>query len=180
MNTNFRILTDTLEEDNKRIFNLISKLDNSQLTYTPESGRWSINQILVHLLVAERLSLAYMKKKSLGIETLENSGLRENFKSMLLTISQRIPLKYKAPETVKEQTPDIMTKDELITQFDEQLQSLRSFLETIEEKNIRKKIYKHPRVGMLNPMQGVHFFLEHRRHHQPQIDSLLKVMRAKK
>lgn len=167
-------LTNKLEADNEKIFALISSLDEHQLNYTPNEGKWSVNNILVHLLIAERLSLAYMAKKSLGIDTLQNSGWREFLKSNLLTLSQRVPLKYKAPKVVKEQTLQVLTKAEIINQFTEQLQSLRSFLNTIHEKDIRKKIFKHPRVGMLNAVQGVHFFLEHRRHHDPQIRTLLK------
>lgn len=174
MHKHLQNLTNKLEADNQRIFELVSGLDDHQLNYTPKEGKWSVNNIFVHLLIAERLSLAYMKKKSLGIDTLENSGWREFLKSNLLTLSQRVPLKYKAPKVVKEQTLQVLTKTEIIDQFNETLQALRSFLNTIDEKDIHKKIFKHPRVGMLNAVQGVHFFLEHRRHHDPQIRALLK------
>jgi uncharacterized damage-inducible protein DinB len=173
LNKKFQHLINAIERDNQRIFEMLKGLPTSHLNYSPTVHTWSINQILVHLLTAEHLSLTYMKKKSLGIETLENTGVRENFKSLLLTLSQRLPLKFKAPKGVEEQTPDVLPLPELIEKFEGQLTALKTFLETIEDKNVYKKIFKHPRVGMLNATQGINFFLEHRRHHTPQLNRLI-------
>jgi hypothetical protein len=135
--------------------------------------RWSISQILTHLLISEQLSLRYMKKKSLGIEQLNNSGLIEQVKSMLLTISQRLPFKYKAPTIVLESTPPALSLHEIVAQWSTLRTELQEFLNSIEERNIRKKIYKHPIAGRLNASQAVSFFREHIKHHLPQIKRLL-------
>ena len=65
-------------------------------------------------------------------------------------------------------------KEELLKSWEETRQELKSFLESIEEKNIHKKIFKHPIGGMLNVIQGVAFLREHLLHHKPQIIKLTK------
>ena len=91
----------------------------------------------------------------------------------LLKISQRVPLKYKAPKAVVQHTPEPLSLSELKEQWNSLRNDLRDFLEKIEDKNIRKKIYRHP-VGRFNVVQAVTFFREHFQHHLPQIKRLLQ------
>jgi len=115
-----------------------------------------------------------MKKKSLGISELKNSGWRETIKLFLLIISQRIPVKYKAPKVIVQSTPEVLVLHDLIKQWKTERQNLSNFIESIEERNITKKIFKHPIAGMLNIAQGISFFEEHIIHHKPQTKRLIK------
>ena len=89
-------------------------------------------------------------------------------------LSQRLPFKYKAPRSLAENTPPAITVAELKAEWDLLRTELREFLNAIEDKYLRKKIYKHPRAGMLNVVQAVTFFREHYIHHWPQIKRLTK------
>lgn len=164
----------TLEADRQKLLLTLTALPDKSILFQAPPGKWSVNQILTHLLTSERLSVLYMRKKSLGIGALGNSGIVESIKLIVLKISQRLPLKYKAPSILAEHTPEALPLPQVIQQWDTVRNDLQNFLEGIADKNIRKNIYKHPVVGMLDVMQAMAFFHEHIHHHWPQVKSLLK------
>ena len=86
------------------LLNDVKRLNEAQYNRAV-GGKWSVAQILIHLLSAEKLALGYMQKKSLAINNLENIGWLESAKTFALIISQHLPLKYKAPRVVIENTP---------------------------------------------------------------------------
>ncbi len=165
---------DGLQADSEKLFASLSSLNPDQLNHSPAPGTWSINQILSHLLAAERLSLIYIKKKARGIETYKNTGVWGTIKLNILILSQRFPFKFKAPQTVIQHAPTGLTLPEIIKQWQLQRQDLKEFLETVADRNIQKGIFRHHVAGMLNIAQAMIFFREHCRHHLPQIKRLLK------
>jgi uncharacterized damage-inducible protein DinB len=174
MHTKLKRIFETLEDDRKKLLEELTLVDEKKLQQAPGDDKWSIVHTLTHLLTSERMSLQYMKKKSLGVDKLGNSGVLESFKFRLLQISQRVVLlKYKAPRIVVEQTPKTLSFQELQRQWEIARNELKDFLNTIEEKNVRKKIYKHPVMGMLDAVQGVAFLREHFIHHLPQLKKLI-------
>ncbi|HEU5290268.1 MAG TPA: DinB family protein [Cyclobacteriaceae bacterium] len=173
MNAYFLPIYNELERQRIDMLNHVKDLPAEKLNFAPP-GKWSINQILTHLLVAEQLSMVYMKKKSLGIDQLGNSGLIAAIRIGLLKISQRIPaIKFKAPKVVLDHTPEALSLLELTEKWEAHRQKLRIFLEGIEEKNKKKLIYKHIIAGRLDAKQAMVFFREHSNHHWPQIKRLL-------
>jgi uncharacterized damage-inducible protein DinB len=169
-----------LQSDTKGLLKEVSALSSVTYHHKPGDGKWSISQILTHLLTSERLSVAYMKKKSLGAEQLENTGIIETIKFLLLKISQRLPLRYEAPRKVVESTPSPLSYGDLIRQWEGVRAELCEFLESIPERNVRKKIFKHPRVGMLDANHAMQFLAEHLHHHRPQIQAIIDNQRRRK
>jgi hypothetical protein len=161
-----------LEKDTQDLLNKMNTLPDVKWNSSSDIGRWSIGQIFTHLLATEIISLNYMKKKSLGIENLENSGWIESIKILLLKVSQRLPLKYKAPAHITSNTPHALPLNELNEQWQIAREDLKKFLEEIDERNIKKKIYKHPVVGYLDVVQAIIFTRAHFRHHLPQIKKI--------
>lgn len=173
MNSKLQQLFDLLEAERTALLSELALHDQQKLRLPSSSGGWSVQQIIAHLITSERLSLAYMKKKSLGIDSLDDSGIVEEIKMIILKLSQRLPFKFTAPKAVVEHTPENQTLEQLQIQWDKLRNDLRSFLENITDQNIRKKIYKHPVAGRLDCVQAVSFFREHFYHHYPQIKRLL-------
>lgn len=93
--------------------------------------------------------------------------------SMVLKISQRIPVKYTAPQVVEQNTPAAMPLPELIEAWDEERNGLKALLERIDAKHEKRLLFKHPIAGKLNAKQAVNFMYEHVNHHLPQIKRLL-------
>lgn len=163
-----------MEQDRIELLGKLKPYPKEMLDSSPTPGRWSINQILSHLITSEQLTLIYLKKKSLGVDQLANSGLVEDVKMVLLKISQRLPLRFRAPDLVVKNTPAPAPLQELEVRWDVLRREFRDFLETVKEENLGKLIYKHPVAGRLNVLQCVVFMHEHFQHHRPQINRTVR------
>ena len=173
MNTQLQSIFNALQTQQEEILNCVKDISSETFNKQPAPGKWSINEILMHIVTSEKLSLSYMKKKSQGINQLKNSGIGAQFRLWLLIASQRLPLKYKAPKLLAQNTPQADSINNLITQWNELRNELAAFLETIEDKNAAKLIYKHPFAGRFDARQTLIFFREHIIHHHPQITRIL-------
>ena len=173
MNIKLQILFDSLERERDSLLASIKNLSPDKQQHAPE-GKWSIQQILAHLIAAEKLSVMYLNKKMLGIKEVEDTGVLEELKMVVLQLSQRLPLKFKAPRVVVENTPAYANFEELTTDWNKTRAELKTLLEKFDDTQIRKKIYKHIRAGRLNIQHALLFFREHIIHHTPQIKRLLR------
>jgi hypothetical protein len=155
-----------------RLLELVSTLPEEKFFYKPK-GKWSVSQILTHLIQAESLSLEYMKKKSLGIDQAGNTSLANDLKFFALMLSQRLPFRYKAPSILGKNEPASLDYREIQKSWAELRSDLRLFLEKFDDSTIKRKVYRHVIAGRLNVMHAVKFFDEHLNHHLPQIKRLL-------
>jgi uncharacterized damage-inducible protein DinB len=173
VNSNLQKLFDLLELQRASILNEIKPLSTETLNkHVP--GKWSLNQVLAHIISSEQLSVKYLKKKIQGIDETTNTGLIEELKMLVLVVSQRLPLKFKAPKMVVENTPQYLTAAQLEQAWNQTRGELTEVLNQFKDQHLKRKIYKHPFAGKLNIQQMLHFFSEHIIHHQPQIKKLLK------
>jgi uncharacterized damage-inducible protein DinB len=173
LNTRLEQLFDDLEVQREELLHKLKPLSAEALQKHP-AEKWSIAQVLAHLIVSEQLSIAYLNKKMLGIESTVNTGLKEEFKMITLIVSQRLPFKFKAPPMVVDKTPVYENIDQLITAWETTRSELKIVLEKFQDNQMKRKIYKHPVAGMLNIQQALRFFGEHIAHHTPQVKNLLK------
>lgn len=173
MNSNLQKLFDSLELQRTTVLNGIKSL-STEILNKHAPGKWSANQVLAHIITAEQLSVTYLKKKIQGIDETTNTGLIEELKMLALVVSQRLPLKFKAPKVVVESTPPYQSAAQLEQAWDKTRGELAEVLNQFKDQHLNRKIYKHPFAGKLNIQQMLHFFSEHIIHHQPQIKKLLK------
>lgn len=174
MNPSFEPVFQALEQQREALISSLKNIPEEKYNTPAFPGKWSISQILTHLLTSEKLSLGYLKKKAQGIDAVKDSGLVENVRLWLLIISQRIPLKYKAPKVMVENTPPAMPLPELVEEWSTVREELKQFLVNMEDKHVRRVIYKHPIAGRLDVRQTMIFFREHIIHHTPQIKRQLR------
>jgi hypothetical protein len=168
MNSRLQSLFDSLENQRQSLVSSLKNLPSERLNeHAP--NKWSINQIIAHLISAEQLSVSYINKKMLGIDQTADTGFYEELKMLVLQISQRLPFKYRAPKKVVENTLHESDIIKLIEQWDLVRADLKSLLEKIEDHQIKRGIYRHVRVGLINIQHALKFFGEHVIHHTPQI-----------
>lgn len=72
MHPKLQRILNTLETDRKHLLRELADVSDQWFNSNPLPGKWSISQILTHIITSERLTLLYMKKKSLGIDQLDN------------------------------------------------------------------------------------------------------------
>ena len=163
-----------LEKRSTDLLNQLRTHSTEKLSFGPVA-HWSVLQIIAHLITAERLSVMYMQKKMLGIDAAGNTGILDELKMGLLIISQRLPLKFKAPPAVVQQTTQATSLQQLEQEWNQVRKDLQALLEKIQPHQRKRKIYKHVVAGKLNAQQALRFFHEHFVHHQPQIKKLINL-----
>jgi uncharacterized damage-inducible protein DinB len=169
LETHFQLL----EQQRGKILSEVKASSPDALNHS-RNGKWSISQIAGHLVQAERMSVAYMTKKINAIQAVENTGLWGELKLFVFIVSQRIPLKYKAPSNLGEKPPAYPDFASLESDWHESRQSLKQFLETVPDWGLNKMIYRHPVMGRCSVLNALAFFREHCIHHYPQIKRQLK------
>lgn len=173
MNKKLNDLFEDLETQRHDLLEVVKK--SPEAFYTkPNETKWSVHEILAHLIAAEKLSLQYIAKKMQGIDAAGDTGWSEELKMSVLKLSQRLPLRFKAPSTVVAATPHYSNIDELLNDWDLTRANLKKLLDQIGDNQLKKKIYKHFVVGRLNITHAILFLKEHVNHHWPQINRLLK------
>ncbi|WP_235297580.1 DinB family protein [Portibacter marinus] len=161
---------DKMDEALEELFANLAKFNNEQLNKSPEEGVWSPIQLLNHMTLSEKLSLAYCRKKLSFDPKLKNKNLRSWFNARLITWSLASPFKFKAPAPVRE--GEFNANGSL--QESEKLwkairKDLRQFLNEVPEKYIEKEVYKHPN-GLRLSLEGMLDFLnQHFKRHRKQM-----------
>lgn len=174
MNARLFSIHQLMEQERSALVRQLAHLSGEAFNRHP-AGKWSINEIMAHIVAAERLSLQYMQKKILGAETAGDTGWWEEVKMLFLKLSQRIPgLKYRAPRVVVESTRPYRDFRHLDEDWQQLRLELGRFLEGLPDDYLKRKIYKHVFAGRLNVQHALLFFREHITHHRPQIEKLLK------
>jgi hypothetical protein len=163
-----------IEQQRIRLLDFLKTVPSEKLFHKPSSDKWSVIEIISHLMTSEKLSLQYMKKKSLGIKSLKNYGWMERIKYALLKGYQKIHIiKFKAPSIVVSNMPVLTSLEEAIENWDNARNECRLFLETIPDQYAHRMIYRHPIVGLLGAPQAVAFLGLHVAHHEHQILKLI-------
>lgn len=174
MHSAFQKLFTEIESQRGKMLDSVQHLTEEQLNKPLAAGKWSISQILSHLITAERMSLFYIQKKMQGVAETPNTGLWAEVKINLLKISQRLPgLKFKAPRRVVENTTDYHTIASITWEWDKVRNEFKALLEKIPDQYVNRRLYRHPRAGYLNVKHALLFFREHIIHHSPQIKKLV-------
>jgi uncharacterized damage-inducible protein DinB len=160
---------DSIERQRFDLINELQKVPADKMN-SRSPGKWSVNQVIAHIISGERLSLRYVEKKILAINEVGDAGIREHIKMLILIASQRLPLiKFKAPRIVVEQTQDNEDFSVLRSEWDRTRADWVTLLGRIPEGSENKMIYKHVVAGRLSLKHALLFMREHIIHHKPQI-----------
>jgi uncharacterized damage-inducible protein DinB len=162
-----------METDRLRILDELSRIAPERLAEQPAPDAWSVAQVITHLAMAEEKALAYLDKK-MEVRKHGPVGLSAPFRLWFLNTVIRLPLKYKAPAIVADipstsygVAADRWAAIRLRT---------RSRYQDLDEKLLGHDLYKHPIVGKFSPAQGMRFMAEHVKHHEHQIQRILRVV----
>ncbi|MGD1841533.1 MAG: DinB family protein [Thermonemataceae bacterium] len=155
----------------KQTLATLEKLPPTQLSKQREDGKWSINQILHHLLVSHEGILKYIQYKIQTRENVRESGFKASWNSFWLTVTLKLPLKMKMPAKLPAPSNDI-TLEELQERFHQNLNDFQQLIDNYPQELEGKVIFKHPFAGRITLSQTVSFLKNHFQHHLPQIKKL--------
>lgn len=163
-----------LEQQRNQLIQQIEPLPDEVFRTKPSDHSWSLAEVMAHIITVEKLSLAYMKKKAQDWSRNNRSGLWSEIRLAVFIASQRLPLKFKAPRVVQQNTPQAMSLQETLAAWEAVRRDMKNFLTSIPEAYKNRFIYRHPQAGRFNARQALVVLYEHANHHLPQITRLLK------
>jgi len=166
-----------LDRIDHKLEQLVSELEQQpaeQLNQEPSPGAWSPLQVLYHLLLAEKLSLGYIKKKLSYDPELPKVDWRARLRTFVLDTYLKTPLRRKAPDNVNEtKFPDDLSLEQIAKEWRVSRQDLRRYFEGLEPELFSRQVYKHPFAGRMSLAGMLSFFETHFDRHYRQIKKAL-------
>lgn len=156
----------------------LGSMEYASFTQPELPGKWSLAQVVAHLIQAEDSSLMYVQKKMQGLHHLPKAGWGARFRLWLLYLSQVLPLKFKAPAVVA-QPPGNETPSDIFLRWEKSRAGLRQLLETFPDGEKTRLIYRHPLAGRFTLQQCLLFFEYHIQHHLRQVRRVKGVVAKK-
>jgi len=165
----------TLDSELKLLLRDLKAHSDKDLNWNPKPGKWSVLQVMQHLMKAEDLSLKYVQKKLSFEPELKNVGILGPMKVGIVKLYMKTPIKVKAPKPVSEETfPEEAAFWDLVKQWQSQRKAQREYLATLPDNMFKKGIYKHPVAGRMSLGGMLTFHIDHFRRHRGQIDKVLQ------
>lgn len=162
-----------METERQRLFEKIEAVDENQLSLIPKPNKWSILQVVYHLLKSEQLSLIYVKKKLFYKSNIFQVSPMTSLRSAALNLGMRLPIKFRAPQRVAEFPEDLNWPD-LKKQWDEARIEFDKIFEGLLPEFEDKQLFYHPEAGRMTLYHMLTFFRTHINRHEKQIDKLIK------
>lgn len=176
MNKDLELKYLQLERSRQELFVDLSDSGEEVLTFKIKQEKWSITQVLFHVLKAEIISVLYLKKQLKNETELKKAGAAASARSMLLNTALKSDFKFKAPSIVAN-PPENYNIKELTNRWNKTRNDLKEILENFPEELYGKLVFKHMFAGQFNIFQTLDFFQNHFDHHKKQIHNLLKAQR---
>ncbi len=171
MQPGFEQIFNTLEDDRSGLFKLLETVPEERLNLKPSEDKWSIVQIVFHIVKADRVSVfAIVKELKSGKNV--KSGSDAEFRSARLVEAMKSDTKFKAPGLFAK-VPDTYDLGELQKKWETSRVQLKEILEELPEEAGDLELYEHPYAGRLSLIQGLEFLHHHYLHHLKQIKKLL-------
>lgn len=172
MNDRLKSRFERLEGVRQRIEARIDGVAPGTLNRQPAPGRWSVAQVIGHLLKAETLSVSYIRKKASDPSKLRSAGLKEALLAAVVVVMMRVPLKMPAPDIVSE-FPENEDPAELRERWMRLRGEMSAMLDQIPDSLLSKCLYKHPAAGPMTLESALDFMVAHATRHAGQIDRVL-------
>ncbi len=160
-----------LEKSRNRLFDELEDFEDGQLNVLPATDKWSINQIVAHMILVEQFTIGYIQNKIKKEETLQTSSFMNLTKSIILKVALRSGMKFKAPQVVAV-VPDKASLHAIRLEWDNVRFQLEDLLTELPPHLMHKYLFKHPYSGPLTVKQTLSFLQDHFDHHLQQIRQL--------
>ena len=155
-----------------KLFERLSKYSDEKLNNRIKKNKWSINQNIYHLILAEEGVEKYIRIKTKYPETLINVKITSRIKAFFLELSLRLGFSYKGPAIVCENFPETFKLRDLKKDWEKSRKSFRGFINELDEIILNNCIFNHGIVGRMDIYMTLHFFKFHFDHHKKIIHKL--------
>jgi len=164
----FQVLNNKLE----KLFQRLSKYSNEDLNKKIVEDKWSINENIYHLILAEKGTEKYIRTKTSYPDTLVGVNILSRIKSFILESFLKLGVSYKGPAIVTKNFPDYFDFKELKKDWIDSRKSFLEFTQTLNDEILSKGIFRHAIIGRMDIYMTLHFFKFHFDHHKKIIHKL--------
>lgn len=165
-----------MDQAKQKFLNMIGDWTAEELHFRPDGTNWNALQVMDHIILSERGTLAYMMKKTssgwedIPVATEENAHNSGKLDEALIS-----PSKWKAPSVMPEPTDNRELED--VIEFWNGLRlKFTQFVTQLPSEFHERQVFRHPYAGRLNLYQTLSFLGKHIDHHCHQVERIMETM----
>lgn len=163
MPTNADELLNGLLAVRKELLNEIDDLTDEQLKQKPNEDKWSVSQVLGHLITLDKIMLPAFQSAIQG----ESEKIEEKDLDIVLNRTYKVKSPFREPPT------DFQSRENLLQSLKEARMLLLEYLsEIVHETAIEGKSMMHPILGVISMKQMISFISLHEKRHIEQIKEI--------
>jgi DinB superfamily len=162
----------SLEKTKNKILETISELNHEILNKKLKEDKWSIIQILFHVVKTERL-VELSIKNNLKNKNSERPGISSGLRILYCRIVFSSPFKFKALELLRS-VPSSYSVEELKGKLQTIRKELKELLEEFPPENFNSSVFEHPYFGKFTIFQTLDFLIYHLKRHERQIRKIIR------
>jgi len=153
--------------------NRIQAMCPDKLVAKPRAGKWSILEIVEHLVVSERVVFQGMPHPSLLVERPRRP--EHHFRYLLVEFLLRsgIPVRMPSPALAPKGGRSL---SELRQLWDENQEWLLTYVSQLDSKGLQRVVFEHPAAGPLTLGQAVSLNQSHIHRHVRQAEALYRLL----
>ena len=163
-----------LTQQRQTLLQHLDSLSPEALSFKAGPDRWSITEVVEHLVIAEDDFLKQVTTKKTSPHLDPESRSPEKYQRVIKVMERDIPVD--VPHESME--PDgQFSLEELLGKWDDIRKKIKGFLGEINSENKDDMVYQHPYVGRLDIAETLHFIDVHFDNHVRHIDKILAQMK---
>jgi len=163
---------DYLKDTKKDLIKSVSSLSEAQLKFKPTPDRWSVEECVMHIAVAEK-GLWSMAEQALNAPANpeKRSEIKTTDEQWIANVSDRSK-KFKAPETIQPQNSGFTSLSEALAAFKESRDKIIAFISDTKE-DMRSHVLTNSPVGAMDAYQMALFIGAHSNRHTQQLKEVM-------
>jgi hypothetical protein len=161
------------DEKRRALLDEMGALDPATLVARPLAGKWSMLEIIEHLVLAERAVLQGLPELSQLREQEGRLKHRFSYAIVMVVLRCSIPVRVPSPAMIPQGDRSL---GELRRLWDESQEWLRAYIDRLDRRGFRRAVFAHPVAGPLSVEQALHMGQVHLDTHVRQIRRLQRLL----
>lgn len=157
---------EALDVDRKALLDELSQVPDEVLQRKPDETRWSILEIVEHMVLAEREVLGNLPDSVRSLERPRSLRSRLAYPAVMFVLRRRIKVQVPSRSMIPKGDTSL---PELRQEWDRNLEWLRAHVDQLEPEDRGRAFFLHPIAGPIDTMQAVKMARLHFETHRSQI-----------
>jgi len=174
MSAKLQALWQPFEKSRLQIIDEFSALSNEQLSKLEGEGKWSINQHIYHIYLAEKLGFGYLNKKMQAPEKLIEPGFAGWRRLQTILFFLKYPIKKVKAGGAISAFPEQIEFEPLMEDWANLRGQMKSRYDELGDEFLKKDLFKHPIVGKMNVYHAIKFNNAHLDYHIKSMKRIAK------